>query len=190
MKNKNIKKRFFLTLVLMISIWLIALTVFFIIKRNLDKTEKLRQEIELRSSRKDEIKSLADQIVSLDPKIKTVESFVLGNNEEELVKFIETLEEMSEYSKVELKIDSIEVSKIDDKNLSESFENLNFELEVKGSWQEVIHFINLIDNLPYHIKANEALLDIADVIIEEESDSVEEIVWNGKFEFSVAKKID
>jgi len=141
MAKQNIKRRFFLSLMIVLIIWFSAGFVFQITRNQIKKTEVLLADTNLQTSEKEEIKSLANQIKVLDDKIQKTEKFFLGGNQEDLVGFIETLESMSESVGINLTIKSIEVKKIDDIALADNFENLDLKLEAKGNWRGVLHFL-------------------------------------------------
>jgi len=184
MTKPNIKRKFFLSLALILIVWFIAGFLFQMVRSRIKKTEVLLSDINLQTSKKGEIKSLANQIEILNDKIKMADSFLLGSSQENLVGFIETLESISENAGTTLVIESIAVSKIDDEVLTDDFENLNLKLEAKGIWREIVHFMNMVGNLPYHMVIQRAALNL---IPASSFENTNESVWKLIFEFTVTK---
>lgn len=148
------KKLFFISILVTISIWTAAGLLFWFIFDEKSKTLSLADEIFSMSSRGDEIKILAQELSSLENDLKKLDTFIVDNSQEGVVKFLKTLENASEISQTEISID-LDVVQAKDTEPEEDFERLNLKLEVIGDWDNLFHFLNLLENLQYQTKINE-----------------------------------
>jgi len=185
MLSGDTKKRFLFSLGLLVIIWVVVGSFAWIINSKKKETGELISSIALKSSRKNEIKSLATKLLDLNDKIEKTNEFLLLPGQDTLVKFIEKIEYLGETSGVKLEIDSIEVTPNSEESLAKKYEELNLKLNASGSFKQMFHFASLIENLPYHVNIEEVDLKWNLEGEEEEKKSV----WRGDFTFKVSKLI-
>lgn len=145
MKNKEITKSisFFVILnLVIISAWFFLFTS---INKKKDRVELLQNDVAKRVSRQNELsqlKLLVDDVREEKNKLATV--FINENN---IVDFIESLEGIAEASKVDLRLRSVNVASGKAKNTITQF-NIN------GEFENVFHYIALLETAPYQILFN------------------------------------
>jgi len=111
-------------------------------------------------------------------------TFFVGSGE--VVTFIEFMEHLASSNALRPHIESVTVMEGDEKNRSKTYtEVLELRMSTRGSWDNTIHFLNLIEIMP--IKANIVTVDIQEVFEECELCVSGEDVWEGRFTFEILK---
>lgn len=125
---------------LLISSW-----VFFFahIKTIEQRIVKIRQEISENESRINGINSLQDLVESLDKEKEMIEAAVL--TEENIVEFIEFLEQLAQKTNTELFINSASLPK------DKQEPGPGFQFRVSGSFREIFHYLVLLENNPFQL---------------------------------------
>lgn len=93
-----------------------------------------------------------------------------------VVAFINFLEELTNSLGIELNIQSINSSAESESTIeSLGYETIDLSLSVRGSWSKVNDFIVMLENLPYHLRSNELRMNA--------SREEEEEVWTANIRF-------
>ena len=90
--------------------------------------------------------------ISLDENkdfISQIDSFFIAPDG--VVNFITSLEKLGRESGVGVNVSSVAVAP-DAKVANDFKESLKLKLDVSGSWQDVLHFLSRIENLPYRVQ--------------------------------------
>lgn len=133
----------------------------------------LQKEIKLRSV-KSLIKDTAKEREELDSR------FVADDN---IVNFIEIIEDLGADSGAEVEIISVSVSDINKEitNKSDIGEFLNLDFKIEGRFAQVFHFLSMLEKLPFNIDILRANLEK----ISNETKNADS--WNGFFSIAVVK---
>lgn len=150
-KNLDYKKRALLSLVLT-TIVLLSIVYFFVFSY-LDKVEEAnhslsnhRIEFETRLIKEEKISKIDKNLTDIAPDVKSIEKTFIDENNK--LEFITMLEGLADKNLVNLEI-KIDFNKIDPKNKS-NYLNLN----LLGSYSNLMNFLVSIENLDYYINVN------------------------------------
>ena len=186
-KFPDAKKFFLVSLALCLSIWFLFSLFFLWVSLSGKQADAFRYQVISLSSRKDEIRTLAKEIRSLGDNIDRLNSFLVGSTQEEIVQFIETVESLSTTSGANLDISSVKVLALGEETLAENFEFLELKLKTLGSWQNIFHFLNLLESLPYNLVISQANLSILRQVPSPDKGAGKQEKWEGDFLLKVAK---
>lgn len=99
--------------------------------------------------------------------------------DDEIVKFIETVELLGVLADADVEINSVNIEERRREEGEENDEFLQLTFSATGEWNEVFYFFSLVELLPYNIEVKRASF---------ESGSKEKSgIWNGSFGITVAK---
>jgi len=161
---KTTKKLFFISILVTISMWTAVSLLLWFISKEKSKTLNLADEIFSMSSRRDEIKTLVQELSLIKNDLKRLDTFVIDDSQEGVVEFLRTLESASKISQTEINIDSVDVTKAKADEPEEDFEHLNLELKVVGDWDNLFHFLNLVENLQYKVDIKELTFNFVPMV--------------------------
>lgn len=99
---------------------------------------------------------------------------------DDIVSFVEAVEDAAERANVELKIDRLEEAPVPPKALP-TIERLVLVLSVRGAWQDVVRFGAYVDSLPYQIFVTGATLST------DRTSGSGGSLWVGSWNLSVVK---
>lgn len=176
---KKIPKIFYTALILSFIFWIATFALYFLTEKTKADWENLNLEVVKQTSRKEEIKSLSSTVQELEKEILELDTFFVGKSQEHVVNFIEVIEKTASENRVDLIVNSVDVSPNDTNEL----ENLNLQIETRGAWRDTFEFLESVENLPYGIKIGQANLNL---IAEPTSEEPREL-WGLKITFSVIK---
>lgn len=138
-----------------------------------------------------QIRDISDQknndIYSLAGKVNSY--FIKRDN---VVSFIENIEQEARSLKIEIFIRSVDEAKYSD-NENENKEFINLQIETRGSWADTLRFVSYLERLPYKISLNNVELAKIETELEKnqnkniKSDTPGHYIWRGRFEFSALK---
>jgi len=178
---------------IIIALIVLNLAVFgacFYLFANIKKTDKVVSErlIQIESGIKKEeslrsIKNLMDDTKKERERI--ADFFVQPNG---AVDFIEMIDSLGGIAGVKLEVESVGVEALKSETDADS-ESFRLSLKTKGSWDNTMHLLSLLESLPYQILFESARFQkISD---ESAPDNGKKIVvssyWNGNFSFSALK---
>ena len=132
------------------------LFVFLEVKKKNEHISSLANEIEVESTAESvqhSAKTLAAETAILRSKLK---SFVIG--EDAAVSFIEMLEVTARDIGAEVTIDSVTPGSLDNPNV----ESLRLVLKIEGRWSEVVHYLGLLELLPFQSNVEQVLISHRD----------------------------
>lgn len=182
----SIKKSFLISAVVVLFVISGYVTFFLIIKHKNEQVSLFSQEIELYTNRENSIRN-ADKIAEdFKEDIEKLNSYFL--TEDNVVSFIETIEDFGQKSDVEIKIGSVDVAQPNSKKSTDS--TLTLRVDAKGSWSSVLTFMEYIENTTYSIDLNKVALSSVSSVVpffgtKDVSISKDTSQWNASFELSV-----
>lgn len=166
--------------IICIIIWCAAGLFFWFIYKQKNSADDLAKETTSLSSQKEEIKAMARDIEQVKPVASDLDVFVVSGTQEGIVSFIEIVESLGASSNVVLKVSSVDVFELEDRNLAEDYETLSLGLEATGGWQNIFHFLNLLETLPYKLTIKQANLSTVGIL-----EDIQQ--WRGNFILNVIK---
>jgi len=104
--------------------------------------------------------------------------------DDDVVDFINDLEGYAREVGVVPEIVFVDTDNTEILDAIDHFEDLNIEIKVKGSWSNVFHFAQVVDNIPNHLSVDKVSIINVPSKSEEGGPSLE---WEGVFGFSVLK---
>ena len=147
--KKTINRLVILVIMLFVCIGAyIGMTV--IIKQDTEKVQLLESELLTRAQQKQWSASLQTLIDdSQEDRIK-LNSYILSDDS--VVGFVSDIEGIASTTNVVLEINSLGIAQVTSlaKVAEERFETLQMQIQIRGSWRNIIHFITLLENLPRH----------------------------------------
>ncbi len=117
-----------------------------------EETDNLKAEVGFYENRHMEIREMINFLESKESQIKDIESFFLVYNEQNIVNFIERIEQLAEETGVGLEISNLLPSNEDDKKY------LNADFALKGDWEKINKMIALVENVPYKVSITDLSL--------------------------------
>jgi Tfp pilus assembly protein PilO len=117
-----------------------------------NETDSLKAEVSFYENRHMEIREMINFLESKESQIKDIESFFLIYNEQNIVNFIEKIEQLAQETRVELEISNLLPSSENDKKY------LNADFALKGNWEEINKMIALVENIPYKVSITDLSL--------------------------------
>ncbi len=100
---------------------------------------------------KNNISDIRSSYQKIKPDIDSINSYFLTKDQE--VVFIENLESFAKDNKLDVEISSINIEK-DQVLAKNNLVYLVVKINIKGSWEGIYRFLNLVEMLPYHIFIN------------------------------------
>lgn len=155
-------------------------------RTDIDTSSKLTQ-INLETLKKEQLQSvkiLLDETKTQRDKVNNL--FVQMNDS---VGFIEKIESLSETAGVKLIIDSVGIDTSKTK-IGSSTESIRLVVRAEGLWANVVHLLNILENLPFKVSFDTVVLNrISESLSLTPSKAKEKspTYWNGSFSFGVLK---
>lgn len=141
MKNKKLILIIIAIFILNISALLGCLSLFSMVKSQRESAKEAIRNSSILEKKIQGVKLLESQIDKIREDKKKIDSVFL--KEEDIVKFIETLEDLGKKTDILIKISSAEIGK--------GSENPKLRISANGSFQDIFHYIILLENLPNQI---------------------------------------
>ncbi len=181
MKKNSTKNALILFLILAILlVGILVYGVLFINNKN-DKTIELLTIAESSSNNSLLIQSL--KLAETDSKsdLALLEQIALNRND--LISFIETLEETGRQMGISVKITSVSV----EENIALGLDKINFKIETSGNWKGTMMFNKTLENLPNKTIIDSSALSAAEILSEIASatSTGPQTVWKSKVNFSI-----
>lgn len=163
MKKKHEKSGYFTTS-LVVGIVLVAAYVagFWYVKAKVENATYELSKAEIEYEQKDLVHERSSVIRELEPDIQKIESYYVGADD--VVGFINLLEQKASEQNVAIETKDVSI------DAGESLvygEIVGVSFTVKGDWNNVMQYINLVETLPYNIQTKSVNLTL------EENDEVE-----------------
>lgn len=153
---------------------------------DVDTSSKLNQ-INLDALKREQlqsVKNLLDETKTQRNKISNL--FIQADGS---VEFIEMIESLSKTASTKLIIESVGIDTQKTK-IGSSTESIRLALKTEGLWINVVHFLNILENLPFKISFDTVVLDRNSEVLSSTSSKTKEkspSYWKGSFSFSVLK---
>lgn len=155
------KQTLLVVLLLLLFVMVGYYFLFDLIKSKNQKVSIFSQEIDLYLERESMRRTTEKTAEELSEKIQKLDSYFL--HKDEVVPFIESIENAGGKSGVVVDIVSVDVTNDPTVNNSDrKDEMMDLRLSVKGSWGNVINFISYVENLPYKV-------DVSNVVFRRDS---------------------
>lgn len=141
MKNKKLILIVVAVFILNISAFLGCLSLFSMVKNQRESVKETIRNSVILEKKIQGVKLLESQIDKIKENKEKIDSVFL--KEEDMIKFIEILEGLGKKTGVFVKISSAEIGKGSD--------NPRFRITTRGPFQNIFHYIVLLENLPNQI---------------------------------------
>jgi Tfp pilus assembly protein PilO len=132
------------------------LFLFINIKNSNEKSSQLLVETQTESIREAKLKALKRSVSQTSGTREKLEQYILS--EDDSVVLIERIEELGSGVNSQVSIQSVRLEPYQD----EAFEWVVFSLSAYGSWDSVMRFVSLLENLPYRTEMSELLIERGD----------------------------
>jgi len=147
--NKNTKKTGIRLAWLAITIIAIVLYLisFWYVKSEFEKASYALNSAEISYEQKDKIQTTAQNVEELEPQIEKINSYFVESDD--VVGFINLLEQKAKGQGTSIETTDVSIEEA----LGDLLygEVLKISLTVKGSWNNVMQYLNLVESLPYDI---------------------------------------
>ena len=136
----------FFTIALCIYAWFV-----FVLQITTKHISSLGKQVEILQTQEREVGTLKQELAAMEERQKQLSSYFI--DVDNIVPFLETIENYGHQTNVTTKFDSFEIHK--DPN------RLDVALVADGSFADIYRFFALIENTPYATRLNTASLDLA-----------------------------
>lgn len=162
--NKKLKNSGYFATSLIVGVVLVAIyaSSFWYVKSKIEKATYEFSKAEIEYEQKDLVHERASVVEELEPDIQRIESYYVGADD--VVGFINLLEQKAIEQNVAIETRDVSVDAGEGLIYGEI---LGISFTIKGDWNNVMQYINLIETLPYNIKTKSVDLTL------EENDEVE-----------------
>tara|TARA_Y100000310_G_scaffold319419_1_gene374659 strand:- start:168 stop:692 length:525 start_codon:yes stop_codon:yes gene_type:complete len=145
MNKENKTRKILITLsIIFIIVLVIDIVWFSFVKKEADKVLDFKKVAQVEAAQNYNLTELKRQINELEQKEKELDTIFV--DKDNIVIFIETIENMAKQSGISTQI------QIDDTKKDEgSYQSLDILLQATGSWSGVTTFLKMVENLPHHI---------------------------------------
>ena len=187
--NKSFPKKIFLTILFLNVIALAAYTFLFLeIKKKNEFALSSLGDIKSQTTKEKKFEAVLDNLANTEGERNKLDTFFIQNNSFGVVQFIEKIEYLAKYSNLSLDVKSILLSNqnLDEKNNASLIENMKLNLDVKGSYSDIVYFLKFLELLPYKLYIDRVSIEKKEIEVMEEGlaplDS-----WDGKFDLTILK---
>ena len=143
--------------------------------------QALEEDVSTQAGREERLRAARNILANTESERTNLASSFLRENE--VVSFIELVEELENTAGAELRVQSVDLKDADDN--STVYEWLELAIEATGSWQEVYHFLSLVEHMPVSVFLVHARIRHVESIGDEEA-PIEP--WLGSFTIRIAKE--
>jgi len=178
---------------IIIALLVLNLVVFgacFYLFANIKKTDKIVSDrliqIESGIKKEESLRSIKNLMNDTKEERERIADFFVQPNG--AVDFIEMIDSLGGIAGVKLEVESVGVEALKSETDADS-ESFRLSLKTKGSWDNTIHLLSLLESLPYQISFESARFQ--KISGESSPDNGKKIAvssyWNGNFSFSALK---
>ncbi len=168
-------KRLILTVVIALGALGVYAAVFWSIYSIADDTNRLAQETADSQERISEERKLNNLAKDIRPSSDQLESVVVAKDGD--IHFIESLETLGKEQGVDLSIVSV------DESQGAKFNNLVFRIAATGSWERLVHLVNLLELMPYKTAIQSVAFNLP-----EDTPQKKSLGWSLAVQMTVAKE--
>lgn len=156
--SRNTKQALILTIILTIVAIVFYVWIFNNIKNTNKAISTISNEMNLATKKEMTLRSTKSLVKDTEANRAKIENYFVADDT--IVNFIETVESMSDYTGAEVKVLSVNVSdnQIMKNDVSEV---LRLNLETKGTWNKVFHFLSLMEKMPFSIDILKADFEVS-----------------------------
>jgi|GEM_PF-5421427 len=151
---------------------------------NKQVTEKAA-EIEEQKEKTFSDKALRDILISTEEDRSKIDSYLL--QDDDVVDFLEKIEELGEISKTRVVTSSVNIDERGEKSTT-GFLQLN--INAFGPFENIMHFISLIESLPYKVAIDKLILSTVGDNGQQPVKGSQTKEWQSNFELKVVKLKD
>lgn len=170
-----------LALVVLLNVALLAVLVFFFfaIKSKNETISRNENIIETALAERGKIATLKTLVEETHKDREKLDSFLV--DKEKIVEFLESVENLAKNERLSIGIGSLEERT--DSASGVAVPTLNLSIDSSGSWSNVIKFLHLMENLPYHLSISKVNLRTDEGGARKRG----EAIWSVTFDVSVRK---
>jgi Tfp pilus assembly protein PilO len=170
----------FMTILVIVAV--VAYVMFFVsIKNKNENVSLITNEIDIAVEKEVKLKSVKNLVNDIEEDRLKLDTYFI--KDDEVVDFIESVEGMAEDADISAEVTAVDIG--DYKNnvnqASDMVERLLLSLKVYGKWNDVFHFISLIEKMPFVV--NLSNINIGAVY----SNNKKTSYWQGTFKMSALK---
>lgn len=156
------KSKQYLLLVFILNLGAAAVLAFLFmeVKAANERISSLANDIELRSKQEGALRSVKDLVAETTVPRQDLETYFV--EKEGVVAFLELLETVGKSAGVVVTIQTVEERTLEG---SDSLEELHIKLDAIGSWEDVIHFLGLLEYLPYESDMGQVVISRKDAAL-------------------------
>jgi len=153
------KSRQFLLLALVLNGAALVLSgfLFLQVKASSERTSALSNNIELQAKQENTLHSIKTLVAQTASVREQLEAYFISK--EGVVSFIELLEGVGQSAGAAVSIQNVEETPLDG---SDVLESLRVSITAEGSWESVVHFLGLLEYLPYESSVGDVVFSRSD----------------------------
>ncbi len=166
-------------IMLVLSIIALACYVFLSVKIN-QKTRELYMndfKLEQNINKESYLKTVGGSIDETLKEREKTDSYFVGSDRSGVVGFVEELEDLAHITDIDLTTNSIDINSISG---NDYLEEMQMSFNFAGYWIDCVHFLNLVENMPYQISFNTVNLN-------KDLSETKSKIWRGNMMFEVYK---
>jgi len=174
-------------LILGVFLTIAALAIYYVtfssIKSKNENISAILNDLALETKKETLLKSIKSVAIDSAPARKKMESYFIG--QDEIVKFLDFLGSLGKMSGAELEINNLGLEERAP-TPAEAYQLLKLNIEAKGSFRSVYHFLTLLESVPFQINFAGVEMRTADTGVNG-SKAKKNSAWKGSFNISVFK---
>jgi len=151
------KRYLLLTLILNIGAVAVLAFLFYEVKVANERISGLSNDIELRSKQEGALRSVKNIVAETATVRQELETYFV--EKEGVVAFLELLESIGRGAGTAVTIQKVEELPLEG---SDALEELHIKLDATGSWEAVVHFLGLLEYLPYEARIGQTVISRKD----------------------------
>ena len=137
-----------------------------------DTTYEFNQASSL-GEQKDRLLALQNTLVEIEPEIQKIDSYFV--DPEEVIVFINDVEQTAKSIGLEIKTQSLDIEAAKEGVLYG--DSLVFRLATTGTWQATLHFVELLETMPYGMEIDEVSVTKTPESLNEDGEKVGTSSW-------------
>lgn len=147
MKLTNTQTRTIAALIGVLVLFGIYSTLFIVIKNKNNHISVLQNQVDIEVRKDQRLHSIKQLVADLDKDIKQIDTYFIS--EDGVVDFLENLEALGSVADVSVGVNSVSIDESTDTGLP--YELLKIDFVARGSWENVMQLISLLETFPLGI---------------------------------------
>ena len=168
--------------------WFVFLSIQWIQQETTDTLSFAETDLQ----RDETFRSIETIITNSSSELNLIESYFVSQNG--VVDFIESVERLATLSEIDVTINFIDVenaSSPSSEKSAEFYEMLHIKMITEGTWHDTVHFLSLLENVPYKVDIQRTSFVFVpqseNALSFSSSGSGDNRTWRGNFDFTVLK---